>query len=259
MTDILVVDFVKGLLIFLRISGVMFSAPVFSNSSIPTTAKIFFSIILAYIIFFTVGDFQYDPSTQNLIPLILLGVKEVITGVLIGFMLNFIFYGFSYAGLLVGYDMGLAMAQMFDPTTESNTNIMGQTMLIMATLIFLIINGHHYLIRGLVYSFSIVPIGTFKMSQGLMDAIIRFSAGIFVLAVKIASPIMVSFFLLHLGSGIVARVMPQMNIFFVVQPLKSSLGLALLITLTPVYVYLIRNLLMAYEDKLLELIKAISG
>jgi flagellar biosynthetic protein FliR len=194
-----------------------------------------------------------------MIPLILLGVKEVITGILMGFMLNFIFYGFSYAGLLIGYDMGLAMAQMFDPTTESNTNIMGQVMLIMATLIFLLINGHHYLIRALVYSFSIVPIGTFEMNQGVMDLIIRFSAGIFVLAVKIASPIMVSFFLLHLGSGIVARVMPQMNIFFVVQPLKSSLGLVLLITLTPVYVYVIRDLLMAYEDKLLELIKAISG
>lgn len=258
MTDILVADFVKGLLIFLRISGVMFSAPVFSNSSIPTTAKLFFSIILAYMIFFTVDDFQFDPD-QSLIPLIILGAKEVITGILMGFMLNFVFYGFSYGGLLIGYDMGLAMAQMFDPTTESNTNIMGQTMLILATLVFVLINGHHYLIRGLAYSFNIVPIGAFKMSQGLLDTIILFSGGIFVLAVKIASPIMVSFFLLHLGSGIVARVMPQMNIFFVVAPLKTGLGLFLLITLTPVYVYFIRNLLMAYEDKLFELIKAISG
>lgn len=259
MTDILVVDFVKGLLIFLRISGMLFSAPIFGNTSIPSSAKIFFSIILAYIIFFTVGNIDFDPNTQNIIPLVLLGVKEVITGVLIGFMLNFIFYGFSYAGLLIGYDMGLAMAQMFDPATETDTNIMGQTMLILATLVFLLINGHHYLIRGIAYSFNIVPIGTFHMSQGLLDAIIKFSTGIFVLAVKIASPIMVSFFLLHLGSGIVARVMPQMNIFFVVQPLKSTLGLVILIALTPVYVYLIRNLLMAYEDKLLELIKAISG
>lgn len=258
MTDILVADFVKGLLIFLRISGVMFSAPVFSNSSIPSSVKLFFSIILAYLLFFTVDGFQFDVN-QNIIHLILLGLKEVITGILMGFMLNFIFYGFSYAGLLIGYDMGLAMAQMFDPTTESDTNIMGQSMLILATLVFLVINGHHYLIRGLSYSFNVVPLGTFEMSQGLMDAIIKFSAGIFVLAVKIASPIMVSFFLLHLGSGIIARVMPQMNIFFVVQPVKISLGLTLLITLTPVYVYLIRNLLMAYEDKLFELIKAING
>lgn len=258
MTDILVIDFIKGLLIFLRISGVMFSAPVFSNTSIPVTAKLFFSIILAYIIFFTVDDIQYDIN-QSILPLIILGVKEVITGVLIGFMLNFIFYGFSYGGLLIGYDMGLAMAQMFDPTTESDTNLLGQTMLIMGTLVFLLINGHHYLIRGLAYSFSVVPLGTFEMSHNLLDALIRFSSGIFLLAVKIASPIMVSFFLLHIGAGIVARVMPQMNIFFVVQPLKISLGLILLITLTPVYVYLIRNLLMEYEDKLFELIKAISG
>lgn len=258
MTDILVSDFIKGLLIFLRISGVMFSAPVFSNSSIPPSVKIYFSIILAYIIFFTVGDFQYNPD-QSLIPLIIYGVKEVITGILMGFMLNFIFYGFSYAGLLIGFDMGLAMAEMFDPTTETESNIVGQTLLIMATLIFILINGHHYLIRGLSYSFSIVPLGSFHMSQNLFDAIVKFSSGIFVLAVKIASPIMVSFFLLHLGTGIIARVIPQMNVFFVMQPLKIALGLLLLISLTPIYVYVIRNLLMAYEDKLFELIKAING
>ena len=254
MTDILITDFVKGLLIFLRITGVIFIAPIFSNRSFPTSAKIFFSLVIAYMVFFTVGDFEFNVE-DGLMTLAILGLKEVITGIIMGFMINFVFYGMSYAGVLIGFDMGLAMARMFDPTTETQTNMMGQAMLIVATLIFLAINGHHYVVRGLAYSFSIVPIGFFEMSQPLFNLLIKYSAAIFVLAVKIASPIMVSMFLINLGSGIVARVLPQMNVFFVMHPIKMGLGFAMLASLTPIYIYIIRNILMSYEDKLFNLVK----
>ena len=227
MTDILIDDFVKGLLIFLRIMGVMFSAPVFSNKTFPNTAKVFFSIMIAYMVFFTVDDLEYNVQ-EGLLVLGILGLKEVITGILMGFMLNFVFYGMSYAGVLIGFDMGLAMARMFDPTTETQTNMMGQAMLIMSSLIFLAINGHHYVIQGLAYSFNIVPLGFIELSKPIIDLLITYSAAIFVLAVKIASPILVSMFLINLGSGIVARVIPQMNVFFVLHPLKMIIGFSLL-------------------------------
>lgn len=257
MTNVLVNDFVTGVLIFVRVVTVMFTAPVFSNRSISVLPKLFLALILSYIILLSINGFHFDINI-GFLQLGLLGIKEAITGMLIGFTLNFVFYGLSYAGLLIGFDMGLAVAQMFDPTTESNNNIMGQIILMIAILIFILINGHHYIIRALAYSFTLIPIGYYTINESVFNLLIKYSAGIFVLAIKIASPIMVSFFLLHIGAGIIARVIPQMNVFFVVHPLKIGLGFLLLIFVIPIYVYVIKNLLLGYENKLFELIKLMS-
>ena len=257
MTDILVTDFVTGILIYLRIAGMLFTAPVFSNSTLPNLAKLLIALLLTYIIFFTVGSYDYNVE-QGLLPLILVGIKELIIGMLMGITLNFVFYGMSFAGFLIGRDMGLAMATMFDPASETQTNVMGQFLSITAFLVFLIINGHHYIVTSLTYSFKIIPIGFNPINEEVYRLLIRFSAGIFVLAVKIASPIMVSFFLVHLAAGIIARVVPQMQVFFVMLPLKMGLGFFLLMLVTPLYVYMIKNLLESYESKLLQLIKAMS-
>ena len=88
--------------------------------------------------------------------------------------------------------------------------------------------------------------------------IIVYAASVFVIAVKIASPIMVSFFLIHIAEGIIARIIPQMQVFFVTQPLKIGIGLLMLAAITPLYLYVIKNLLQDYESKLYNLIQAMA-
>ncbi len=258
MTDILVADFLKGILIYLRIAGLIYTAPVLSNRNFPTTAKLLLSLLFTYIVFFMVEDqsFNYD---EGLLKIGLLGMKEVITGMIMGFMVNFVFYALSYAGMLISFDMGIGMAQAFDITTESYSNLIGQILSTIAFLIFLLIDGHHYLFRALGYSFNIIPLGEYTLEQSVFDAIVYYSTGVFILAVKMASPLMVSFFLLHIAAGIIARVSPQMNVFFVMHPLKMGMGFALFILLIPVYVYIIRNLLESYENQLYNLVKALGS
>ncbi len=255
MTDILISDFLTGLLIFLRIAAALLVAPVFSQNSLPALTKLFLALMLTYILFFTIGDARvgYDIGLLNLA---LLGVKEVITGILMGFTFNFVFYGISFAGLLIGFDMGLAVAQLFDPMTESTSNVVGETIVILATLIFLLINGHHHLINSLAYSFKVIPLGTYVVNEKVYILLTKYSAMIFLIAVKLAAPVIVSFFLLHLATGIISRVIPQMNVFFVLQPAKIALGLLFLSMLTPLYVVLIRELISQFENNLLTLIKA---
>ena len=118
------------------------------------------------------------------------------------------------------------------------------------------IDGHHYLIRALALSFRVVPIGSFTMSVPLHLLLVKMAGSVFVIAVKIASPIMVSFFLIHIAEGIISKVIPQMQVFFVTQPIKIGAGFLLLVTLAPIYVYVIKNLLKGYEDSLYSLIKA---
>lgn len=254
MTNILVSDFITGLFIFLRITGMIFTAPIFSSRNFPNMAKILLSLIITYILFFLVDEhkFNYD---QGLILLAMTGVKEVITGIILGFVVQFVFYAINYAGMLIGFDLGLGMAMAFDSNTEVNTNLMGQVMNTFALLVFVLINGHHYLIRAVGFSFKVIPLGEYVIKGEVIDTLILYSASIFVLAVKMASPIIVSFFLLHIASGIMARVNPQMNVFFVIHPLKMGMGFALISLIAPVYIYIMRNLLENYENKLFEIVQ----
>jgi flagellar biosynthetic protein FliR len=188
--------------------------------------------------------------------IIILSIKEAITGLVIGFMLQFVFWGVSYAGTLIGFDMGLTMAEVFNPSADESNNIIGEFLYYGALMIFFIINGHHYIISSLKHSFSVIPLGKFTLTKPVYDLIIVYAASVFVIAVKIASPIMVSFFLIHIAEGIVSRIIPQMQVFFVTQPLKIGIGLLMLAAITPLYLYIIKNLLQDYESKLYNLIEA---
>ncbi len=258
MTNIIVTDFVIVLLIFLRIISAFAAAPIFGHKALPVLVKVSLAFVIAYIIFLV-----RDNSTTNiefgLWWLFINAAKEIITGLIIGFSINIVFYGFSFAGSLIGFDMGLNMSQVFNPVDESETNILGEIIYLAAVLIFFLINGHHYLIRALEYSFSVVPIGKFSVTQSVFDLLVKYAANVFVIAVKVAAPILISFFLVHIAEGIISRVIPQMQIFFVTQPLKLGLGFVLLAMVAPLLIYVIKGLLKSFEDNLFVLVKAMGN
>jgi flagellar biosynthetic protein FliR len=251
----LVSDFVILLLIFVRILSAFVSAPVFSHSAIPVIPKIFIAFVIAYVIF-TITDktkISVEFGTWFLVTNV---VKEAIVGLLIGYALNMVFYGISFAGSIMGFDIGLSGAQMLNPLEETESNVIGEVIYFMAMLIFLLINGHHYLIRALYSSFAIVPLGKYVINKPVFDMMLKYSASVFVIAIKISAPILVSYFLIHIAEGIVSRVIPQMQVFFVTQPLKIGLGFAILAMVVPTYIYVIKGLLRSYEESLFQLIKA---
>lgn len=255
MTNILVTDFITVFFIFLRASGLFFTAPFFSENVIPVLAKIFISMIVAYIVFFFVKPFEFNYD-QGLLMLALIGIKEILIGMIIGFSLNFIFYGINFAGSLIGFDLGLSMAAVFDPNSEIESNIIGRILFFASLLIFILINGHHYIVRAVSLSYQLIPIGELKFTDSLLTLMIKLSAGVFAIAIKIAAPILVSFFLLYIGMGIMSRMIPQMQIFFVVQPLQIGLGIFLLVVFLPVLFFVIKGLLGSLEESILNLIRA---
>lgn len=257
MTEILVTHFIIFLFVFVRIISVFTSAPLFSNENFPILAKIGLSLVTAYLIFTFIdkGNIQLEISLWFIAINVL---KEIVTGLIIGFSINIVFYAVSFAGSLMGFDIGLAMANVFNPSEGTQNNVIGEYIYILAVLIFLLINGHHYIIRGITYSFTIIPLGHYSINAEVYDYIVKLGAAVFILAVKMASPIMVTFFLVHIGAGILARIIPQMQVFFVLYPLKIGLGIFLLILTTPLYLYIIKSLLSSYEEKLYKLIQLMS-
>ncbi|MEI7810912.1 MAG: flagellar biosynthetic protein FliR [Ignavibacteria bacterium] len=256
MTDILIPDFVITLLIFLRIIAMFSAAPILSHKAFPVLGRILIAAVLAYISFITIIKTTNVHVELDFVSIVLNGVKEVITGLMIGFMLNIIFYGIDFAGVLIGIDMGLSMASVMNPMMETESTAIGELLNIFGTLLFFLINGHHYLIRAIVVSFKVISIGKYTVTEPAFQLLIKYSAMIFIIAIKMAAPIMVSFFLINLAEGIISRAIPQMQVFFVTQPLKIGIGFILLIASLPVYVYFINNLLSSFENSLYELIRA---
>lgn len=258
MTNLLISDFITGLMIFIRIGAMLTIVPFYNSNTIPTLVRLALALILTYVIFFNVTPYPFKEDDPMAL-LFIFGFKEVFVGVIMGFTLNIVFQGISFAGLLVGREMGLAMSSMFDPISGDDGNIIATLMSMAAVIVFIIINGHHFVVQSLSYSFKVIPIGGFVVTESLYELLIKYSGSIFILAVKIASPLIVAYFLVHLASGIISRVSPSFQVFFVLLPLKIGLGMFLLVLVMPLYIYLFRDLMYQYEDKLLELVKVLSN
>lgn len=254
MTEILIGDFIIVLMIFLRIIAMIVTAPILSNSAIPVLAKIFVAVVISYIVFLTIDKSEIIIDL-NIISIALNGIREVLTGFIMGYMLNFVFYGISFAGTLIGYDMGLMMAEVMNPLQETSNNVVGEMIYFISMMIFLLINGHHYIISAVVASFDVIPIAKFSVTLPVVQMIVKYSFAVFTIALKIASPILVSFFLIHIAEGIIARVIPNIQVFFITQPAKIAIGFVFLSALAPLYVFAIKNLLQNYQSQLTEIIK----
>ena len=124
--------------------------------------------------------------------------------------------------------MGLAIANVMDPLTSTQVPIISQMKNQIAMLIFLSINAHHVFLKAMVDSFRLVAPLNFQFNASLMEHIVGLAGNMFVIAVKIAAPIMAALFLTSVALGMIARTVPQMNIFIVAMPLKVIIGLVFL-------------------------------
>lgn len=231
------------LLIFSRMLGLFLAAPVFGRNSIPAPVKIGFSILISYMLLpVLVFEFGADVSTTELL---FLSIKELVIGLGLGFIAQLFFTIFIAAGSLIDMEIGLSMSQIYDPQMGSQVTITSRFMDTFAYLIFLLVDGHHYLLKSLVNSFYVLPIGTAKIiNDGMLAFTEELFSFIFTSAVTIAIPITISIFLVNLLLAFMAKIMPQMNVFVVGMPLKIFIGLAVFIVSVPYIGELIKKLLM---------------
>ncbi len=242
------------ILLTMRIGGIMLTAPVFSHRSIPRRIAISMTLGLSVIllpIFFETAL----PQTTGLIDLGILCLKEIFVGVLIGLVFSVIFLGVRLAGSIVGYQIGFAMVNVVDPNSSIQVSILGEFWFLVATLIFLTINGHHIIISGLVDSFRIIPLGMATPSGGVGEWFLKYTSFVFVLGLKFAAPVILTILLIEVAMGILARTMPQMNIFIVGFPLKIFTGLLMIGVSLPVFAYLLQKICDNLDNEMAYLMK----
>ena len=145
------------LLILVRLSAFIFTAPIFSNSQIPRKVKACFSVFISMIIYNTVA--VELPAYSDVISFAILVMQEAIVGLILGFIISACMYIVNYAGRLIDMEMGLSMANMMDPSTRIQASITGAFYTQMVLLLLLITNMHYYILRAIVDSFKHVPLG----------------------------------------------------------------------------------------------------
>ncbi len=211
-------------LVFIRTGSFLMCIPMLNGSSVPALFRLALTLA-ASLLLFPLLALPLPAAPAGLLPLAAAAAGEVLIGILAGLAIRLIFEGVQLAGEMAGYQMGLAIAEVLDPATEDQVAILSQFTSLLATVIFLVLNGHHWFIRTLVESYQMVPPAGFHASAAVLERLARMTAEMFIIGLKAGAPVIVALLLGTVAFGLVARAVPQMNIFVVSMPLNIGLGL----------------------------------
>lgn len=214
---------------FLRITGLVATAPIFSHRSLPTQVKVGLCIALTVVITPTLPPLPDVPLLSWACIGII--VEQVLIGVAIGTVMQVVFAIVQAAGDFIGLQMGLAFASFFSPESGANTMILARILYIIALMLFLAVDGHLLLIEVLAESFRLIPIAGFSLNADGFLSIVSFAGMIFRLGLLLALPVLGILLIINLSMGILNRAAPQFTVFSVGFPISLSVGLLLLIVL----------------------------
>jgi len=215
-----------ALLVIVRISAIIFVAPVFNNRNIPVKVKVGISVFLGLIIMNLV-DYT-AVSYEGVLGYSILVVKEAITGILIGMGSGFCLYILSFSGHMIDMEIGFAMAMEMDPTTQVQTTITSTFFSAIFLLMFLASDMHYFVIDALVDSYDLIPIGGAVLQPSLYQIFLKFITDYFIIGFRIILPVFACILIVNVVLGILAKVAPQMNMFVIGMQIKVFAGLALL-------------------------------
>ena len=235
---------IDGFLLLLgRLSGLFISAPILSSRQMPGRIKVLVLVLLSATLSFAI---PIKTAVTIDTPGVFLAavVLEIVVGATIGLVAYVVFGAIQLAGQLMDMQMGFGIVNVVDPASGTQIPLMGNLTQTLALLIYLGINGHHYLLQAVVQSYQMVPVLGFHMNTPFFELLMPIATQMFVIAVKISVPIIIAILAADIAMGFMATTVPQMNVFIVGLPIKLLEGLLRLTIMMPVYLRLF-NLLFA--------------
>jgi flagellar biosynthesis protein FliR len=224
-------------LILLRMTAFVVSSAIFSSPSISVMVKVLFSVVLTIVVFNSVATSEALVRLHDLEnSLMVLAARELAIGLVLGFVTRLFFFALSMAGELVSVSLGLGQAQMFNPMMGSMGNAMEQFYVIIGTLVYLSLDGHHFMIQGLVQSFQVSKVALMSFNYESFAEITMKAQSFFVLGIKIAAPILISMIVIQVGIALVSRAVPQINVLVTSASITSLIGFIVIFISLPLLV-----------------------
>jgi flagellar biosynthetic protein FliR len=213
-------------LVIARLAGMMVFAPVFSESVVPARLRAMIAVVMALGVVAQVAMPVAMP--QSNLAFILAIAGEILIGLAIGYGAKLVFVGIELGAFHASQQMGLSLGEVFNPVSDESSDTLRQFYHLLSLVIFLALGGHRMLISVLLTSFQSVPLMSFVTPQAMVKALTAMLTTSFVLALKVAAPVLLAMLLAGLSLGFVQRTMPQFNLLSTGMPLRILLGLTLI-------------------------------
>ena len=241
---------------FLRIFGLLLADPFFSSRSIQVKVRVALAIMLAVLVGSLLPAMPTVPvvSPEGLI----IAIRELLTGLAMGFVMRLIFTSVELAGHLAGLQMGLGFASFYDPQHSSNSLVVSQLMSLFMLLVFLSIGGHLIVLRALLESMVQFPVSAQPMAGTGFKMIADFGGVVFRTAVLLSLPVLGALLITNLAIGVMTRAAPQLNVFAVGFPLTLGVGFAALYFSLPLMVPQLDHLMGQYSRMIAAILSSFS-
>lgn len=248
MLDTIFQDYLLFLLVFLRFTGAFFFNPLLGRRNIPVNIRAGLALLCALAVVGTLngGTLHIDGWME----LVLAGVKELLIGLVAGYVLNLLLSVAVISGELIDLQLGVSMSKIYDPQSNISMPLSATLLNLMLVLTFFLSNGHLTLIRVMALSFRVLPPGTALLGMEFGRYLAQLVGLVLVLGLKIALPVIALEMLGEFGMGVLMRSAPQMNIFSVGLQIRVLLGLGLMLALVPVFARVMDNLTGLFFEKL---------
>ncbi|MEE1071425.1 MAG: flagellar biosynthetic protein FliR [Cellulosilyticum sp.] len=216
------------LIIFARILATIMFLPIIEETKIPRIALAGISIGIAIATYFQtdVSLIYYEPT---LLSYTILLIREIVVGLIIGFVVKIFFQIYPFVGSLLSMQGGISMSIVMDPTSGTQSTQIGRLYNLGLGAVFVISGGYHWLIHTLVESFELIPIGKGVFGSNLVSGMVETTALYLEIGLKLSMPIVAVILVVDFAMGILARTVPQMNMFVIGIPLKMIILFVLLI------------------------------
>jgi flagellar biosynthesis protein FliR len=250
------IEILGFILVFLRLGSFFISWPIFGTESVPAPVKVLLSLTVTFVVFPIVGWKKLQVGIVDS-HIILLAAKEVLLGVILGFFCRMAFFALAMGGNIISISMGLASAQLFNPSLGGEGNAVEQFKVMLGSLFFLFINGHHMFLRGIVTSFDLIPLTRTDLSFASFSQLGVLMTEISSIAIRIGAPVMISVLFINIAMGLAGRAVPQINVLVTSMPVNILVGILAMIVALPLFTVEVGQLLEIMTNRLFQLMKAI--
>jgi len=243
-------------LVLLRMLGFVVAMPVIGTANIPAQIKILFALTMSFVLFPQVGWQKLTTDIES-IAIVTLAIKEVFVGLAFGFIARLFFMAVLMAGQIMSVTLGLSAAQLFNPGVGEVSTAFDQFYMVLATLFFFAILGHHSLISGIFQTFEIVPIQKTSISLLGSSSLAGMTSMVMALAVKMSAPIIIAILFMNVAVAVVGRAVPQINILITSLPINILAGFFVMFIALPLMVWQMSDLLSTTTEELMKYVKTL--
>lgn len=248
MTQLLNLEIYQFIFVFLRIGSAMVVMPGFAVSYVTERQRLSIALAVTVVLVPFLSSYL-PPAPTDFLEFLRIALFEIIYGVFMGIYMQIMYSALSLVGNFAGQAISFSNAQSFDPTFQNQSIVIETFLSLVALTIIFVTDLHHLMLSAVIDSYKIFPVGSALPVADFSDFLSQTVNKSFIIGFKIASPFIAFSIVFYVGMGLVSRLMPQLNIFFLSLPLQIYLGLGLLFLTTPIMILWFTKY---YEDGLIK-------